>query len=135
QRNVVLPFAQRRKPNRNDAQSIVEVLPEMARRRVGGEVAVGGGDDADVDLDLARAADALELLLLQHAQQLRLEVEPHLADLVEEQRAAMRPLERPLDALDRAGERALLVAEQRALDQPLGERGAIQLDERLVAAV
>ena len=36
------------------------------------EVAVGRGDHADVDLDRARAADPLERLLLQHAQQLDL---------------------------------------------------------------
>ena len=69
----------------------------------------------------ARSADALELLLLQHAQQLRLQVEPHLGDFVEQQRAAVRALERAFDALDRAGERALLVAEQRALDRVLRE--------------
>src|SRR5581483_2923615 len=82
-----------------------------------------------------RAADALELLLLEHAQQLGLEVEPHLGDFVEQQRTAVRALERALDALDGAGEGALLVAEQRALDESLGERGAIQLNERAVAAL
>ena len=68
-----------------------------------------------------RSADALELLLLEHAKQLRLKVEPHLGDFVEEQRAAVRALERALHALDRAGERALLVTEQGALDQALPE--------------
>src|SRR4051812_44671744 len=42
----------------------------------------------------------------------------------------MRAFERAFDALDRARERALFMAEQRAFDQTLGERGAIQLDER-----
>jgi hypothetical protein len=83
----------------------------------------------------ARAADPLELLLLEHAQQLRLQVESHLADLVEQERAEVRALEGALDALDRPGERPLLVAEQRALDEPFGQRGAIQLDERAVAPV
>ena len=77
-------------------EPIVEVLPEMAGRRVGGEVAVGRRDDAHVDLDRRRPADALELLLLEHAQQLGLEVEPHLGDFVEQQRAAVRALERAL---------------------------------------
>ena len=47
----------------------------------------------------------------------------------------MRTLERALHAPDRPGERALLVSEQRALDEPFRERGAIELDERTVSAV
>ena len=39
------------------------------------------------------AADAVELLVLEHAQQLRLDRGRQLADLVEEQRAAARLLE------------------------------------------
>jgi hypothetical protein len=67
-----------------------------------------------------RAADALELLLLQHAQQLHLRVERQLAHLVEEERAAVRQLEAADALLQRAGERALLVAEQLALDDARG---------------
>src|SRR6185437_12171351 len=117
QRNVVAALAQRRKANRDDAQPIVEILAEVAGRGVRREVAIRRRNDAHVDLDRRRAADTLELLLLEHAEELRLQVEPHLRDLVEQQRAAVGALERALDALDRAGECALLVAEQRALDE------------------
>jgi hypothetical protein len=61
-----------------------------------GEVAVGGRDDAHVDLHGLVAADALELALLQHAQQLHLDGRGDLADLVEEERAAVGLLEAPL---------------------------------------
>ncbi len=57
------------------------------------QVAVGRGDHAHVDAQAARTADALELALLQHAQQLRLRLGRQLADLVEEQRAAVGQLE------------------------------------------
>ena len=40
-----------------------------------------------------RAADALDLPFLDRAQQLGLQIEPQVADLVEEQRAAGRQLE------------------------------------------
>ena len=80
------------------------------------------------------AADALELVLLQEAQQLDLDRRRDLADLVEEQRAAVGLLEAPFAPPDRAGERAALVAEELALEQRLGERGAVQLDERLLGA-
>ena len=63
------------------------------------------------------SADALEGVLLQDAQELHLEVQRHLADLVEEQRAAVRRLEAAHAVAHRAGERAAHVAEQLALEQ------------------
>ena len=77
------------------------------------------------------AADALELALLEHAQQLGLGLEGHLADLVEEERAAVGQLEAADASVDGAGERALLVAEQLALDESGGQGGAVDLDQRL----
>ena len=71
----------------------------------------------DVGLDRLGAAEPLELALLQHAQQLDLRRQVDVADLVEEQRAALGQLEAPLLARFGAGERALLVAEQLRLDQ------------------
>ena len=94
------------------------------------QVAVGRGDDAHVDLQRRRAADALEALLLERAQDLGLQRQRQVADLVEEQRAAMRQLELARLARDRAGERALLVAEELGLEQRLGNRGAVDGDER-----
>ena len=79
------------------------------------------------------AADALELAVLEHAQQLRLQVDVELADLVEEDGAAVRLLEAAVMLSDGAGERALLVAEQRRLDQLLRDRAAVEHDERLAA--
>ena len=74
-----------------------------------------------------RAADALELLLLQHAQQLDLRVERQLADLVEEDRAVVGELEAALLLLHRAGERAALVAEELAFDERGRQRPAVHL--------
>ncbi len=73
--------------------------------------------DAHVDLERLRRAEPLELPALQHPQQLRLHLERQLADLVEEERAAVGDLEAAERALDGAGEGALLVAEQLALDE------------------
>ena len=55
----------------------------------------------------------------------------HVADLVEEERAAVRLLEAAAALRDRAGEGALLVAEQLALHELGGHRGAVHLHERL----
>ena len=56
--------------------------------------------------------------------------ERQLADLVEEQRAAVGQLEAALALRDGAGERALLVTEQLALEQRLGQRRAVDRHER-----
>ena len=80
------------------------------------------------------AADAVELAVAQHAQQPRLQVERHVADLVEEQRAAVGLLEAAAARRLRAGEGAALVAEQFAFEQVLGDRRGVDRDERALAA-
>src|ERR1051325_1088127 len=81
-------------------------------------------------MDDAVASNRTILALLQHSKELRLQVRRHLANLVEEQRAALRHFEQTLFVERRAGERALLVAEQLRFDQILRDRGAVDLDER-----
>ena len=76
-----------------DVEPVVEVLAELAVGDQLLEVAVRRRDHAHVDANGLAAADALELALLQHAQQLDLHVQRHVADLVEEQRAAVGELE------------------------------------------
>ena len=86
-----------------------------------------------VDLDRLARADRLDLALLDRAQQLDLRGQRQLADLVEEQRAAVGLDELAGVAFGRAGEGALLVAEQDRLDEIVGDRAAIDRDERLGA--
>ena len=93
QRDVAGPVAQRRQRDREDVEPVVEILAELAVGDQLLEIAVGRRHHAHVDLDRLGAADALELALLQHAQQLDLHVERQVADLVEEQRAAVGQLE------------------------------------------
>ena len=64
-------------------------------------------------------ADAANLARLQETQQLDLDVLVQLAQLVEEQRAAVGDLEQSLMIAVGAGERALAMAEQLALDEVL----------------
>ena len=71
------------------------------------------------------AAEPLEAALLEHAQQLGLRDQRHVADLVEEQRAVVGQLEASRLAIVRAGERAFLVAEDFRLEQRVGQRRAV----------
>ena len=68
-------------------------------------------------------------LLLQHAQQHDLGLGGQLADLVEEDRAAVGQLEATLAPLQGPGERALLVTEQLRRDERRRNRRAIHGDE------
>ena len=53
------------------------------------DVAVGGGDQADIDPQFLRAADAREGAVLQKPQQLGLQRPAHVRDFVQEDRAAV----------------------------------------------
>jgi hypothetical protein len=53
------------------------------------DVAVGGGDEPDVDAQFLRAADARERAVLQKAQQLGLQRLAHVGDFIEKNRAAV----------------------------------------------
>src|SRR5690606_35621472 len=105
---VLEPLAQRRQVDRDDVEAVVEVLAELAVADQLFEVAVGGGDQAHVDAEGLDAADALELRLLDRAQQLDLDLLRDLADLVEEEGAAVGELEAAGAAADGAGEGAAL---------------------------
>src|SRR5690606_38966876 len=63
-------------------------------------------------------------------QELRLQIDPELADLVEEDGAAAGRLEGADAPLLGAGEGAALVAEELALDQVGRDRAAVDHDER-----
>src|SRR5262245_27431804 len=130
QLQVVAALAQGGQVDGEHAQPIVQVQPELALVRPGLQVAVGGGDQAHVGADRLAATDALERLLLQYPQDLRLGRQRHVADLVKKQGAAVGLLE-PADAAAlRPGEGALLVAEQLALQQRLRDGGAVQGQKR-----
>ncbi len=92
-------------------------------------------DDPHVHLDGLPSADRLDLALLDRAQQFHLRGHRQFADLVEEQRAARGFEELAGVLLGRAGEGALLVAEQDRLHEIVGDRAAIDRDEGLGAPV
>ena len=95
ERDVARALAQRRQADRHHVQAVVEILAKGAGRDLLLQIAVGRGDQPHVDADRLDAAHALELALLQGAQQLHLHLDGDRADLVEEQRAAVASSKRP----------------------------------------
>jgi hypothetical protein len=127
--DLLAPVAQRRNQDVDDVQPIEEVLAKAAGRDFAPEVAVGGADRSHVDPDVVVAADPGELTILQDMQELGLQGGMQLADLVEEDGAAVGQLEAARLALVGAGKGATLVAEQLALEQLARHRRAVDLDE------
>jgi hypothetical protein len=117
--HVFAALAQRRQAQADHVQAVEQVLAEHAVLDALLQVLVGGGNHAHMALT-AVAAHAVELPVRQHAQQAGLQVERHVADFVEEQRAALGLLEAAAALRLRAGEGAALMAEQFGLQQVLG---------------
>ena len=113
----------------DDVEAVVEVLAEAALGYLLLEVAIGGGHDADVGLDGLLAAHALELAVLEDAEDLDLHVLVDFAYLVQEEGALVRELEAATRASLGPGEGSLLVAEELALEEALREGRAVDLDE------
>ncbi len=106
-----------------------QVLAERAVPHLGLQVLVGGGDDPDIHLDRGVAADPIELAVGQHPKQPGLGLGGHVADFVQEKRAAMGLLETTLALGLGAGKGAFFVPEQFRFHQVLGNRGHVQGDE------
>ena len=126
-----LPLAQRRQVDRDHVEPVVEVLRGSRRRapRAARSRWVAATIRTSTRAPAGRRP-ACTVALLQGAQDLGLHGERHVADLVQEQRAARRVAE-GAGALGRgAGEGAAGVAEQLALEQVGGDRGAVDRDER-----
>src|SRR5262245_46550511 len=129
EREVFGPVAQRAEHHRDDIEPVVEVLAEGPVADLRLQILVRGCQDPDVHLDGPVPAHALELPLLQDTQDLRLRLERHVPDLVEEQCAAIGDLELALTGGRGAGEGALFVTEELALHELPRERGAVHLDQ------
>src|SRR5438552_8614131 len=130
QTDVVPALAQRRDPDRKDAQAIQEVLPEGAGAHGLIEVAVRGRDDPHVDRAARVAADRSHLAVLEDAKQLCLDGRSCFPDLVEKERTAVRFREETSMRPIGSAERAAHVAEERGLEQGFRKRGAVLGEKR-----
>ncbi|KAK0330811.1 hypothetical protein LTR94_031359, partial [Friedmanniomyces endolithicus] len=133
-RRIARPLGQRRDAHDDLGQSVIQILAEPAVRHHRVDILMRRAYDPRVDRDRLSPADPLDHPLLQETQQLDLQRQRYVADLVQEQGAAVGLFDLARRRLHRAGERALLMPEQFAFQQRLRDRGAIDRDERRVAA-
>ena len=135
QRNVAGPVAQRWNRDREHREPEEQIFAEPPRGNGGAQPAIGRRDEPDIDLHRRRAADPLEPLLLERAQNFGLQRQRQIADLVEKERSPVRHLELAGLPGHGAGERALLVAEELGFEQRFGNRRAVDRDKRRVGAL
>ncbi|MNQ67409.1 hypothetical protein D3C85_819310 [compost metagenome] len=133
-KNVARPLAQRGQRQMHHVQPVEQVFAEMAGGHCVLQPHVGRGHHAHVDRHALARAQAHHFSLLQHAQQLHLDRQWQVADLIEEERAAVGCLEPSSLGRERAGKGAFLMAEELALDQALGEGAAVHGHEGPAAA-
>src|SRR5690606_22531132 len=130
ERDIAQALAQGRDAQDVHVESVVEILAKPLCVDVRFQVAVGRRYDPCLDRDRSLAAEACDLARLECTEQLGLRGEGELADLVEEDRAAARQLERAAAGAVCTGERPLFVAEQLALDERFRQCSAVECDER-----
>src|SRR6516162_11330906 len=134
ERNIFAPLAQRRHHDRKNVKTIIEVAAKPLLIHLLSQIRIRRGDQAGIGVKCPRASQPLTLSLLQHAQQLGLNLQRNIPDLIEKDGPAIRQLE-AADALrDGAGKRAPLVSAELAFEQAGRYRRAVELDEGVRAA-
>ncbi|MGB2906107.1 MAG: hypothetical protein WBB73_03345 [Candidatus Aminicenantaceae bacterium] len=118
----------------NYIQPEVQILAKIPVFDLFFQVLVGGGYDPHIHLIDPAGTHLLDLALLQDTEDLCLRLEAHVANLVQENGPVVRQFEFAGLLLRCPGKSALDMAEQFALDQLLGNGGAVDLDKGILAA-
>jgi hypothetical protein len=133
--NVSLALAQRRQLQARDVQPIKQVSAEAILGNRGLQRGVRTGDDACRQSALLGSAEPAKAPIFDNAKELCLQLEGQLRDFVKKDGARAGYLEQAAFECASIRERARLVSEQLALEQSLGNRSAVDGDERLRRAL
>ena len=128
--DVAGALAEGRQFDFHGADAVVEVAAEASVLDGALEVAVGGGDDADVGVGLALGADGVENAAFEDAEEAGLILRGELADFIEEEGALVGQREAAEAFLVGGGESAFFVAEHLAFEEVIGDGSAVDRDER-----
>lgn len=117
-----------------DAEAIPEVGAECAIADFFLEVAIGGGDDADVDFPFFVVANAAECLFLEESEEEALCGEGKVSDFVEEEGAAMGFFDDTGGVVVGTGEGAFGIAEKAGFEEWFADDVAVEGNEGFVGA-
>ena len=93
-RNVLPPLSQRRNAYRHHGQPMKKVFAKTPLGDGLRKIAARRGNDAHIDENTRGAADALEVLIDQNAEDLGLRLARHVGDFIQVKRAAVRLFKR-----------------------------------------
>ena len=128
-------FPQRRNVDARSVQPMEQIFAKPLVQDHLVDVRVGGGQDADVHPQRPGLTDRLNLLVLDQAQQLGLDVRVELPDLVQQHGASAGAADDPGCVVAGAGECSAPVAEELRVDYLPGGAGAVVGDELLSGAI
>src|SRR5262245_33959912 len=90
---VFLPLSQRWKRKTGDVQAKEQVRAKRAPGDLRLQIAIGRGDDTNIDADALAPAQALHFLRIDGAKDFGLRRQSHFADLIEKESAAVGQLQ------------------------------------------
>jgi len=134
QRQVSIAFEQAGGLELDHRKAIEKIFAELLGGDHGAEIAMRRGDHADVDLTGLQRTEALDLLILQGAEQFALRRQGHVANFVEKEGAVVGVLKQADLILGRPGKGTFDVAEQLAFKQRFDEGRTVQRNERTLGA-
>ena len=132
-RDILFAIAQRGHLDGDHVEAEEQILAKGAALDGRLQILVGGGDDPRFEANPLVAAQGPDLMLLERAQQPRLQFDGQLADFIQEDRARAGRRQQPLPRLGGPGESAFDVPEQLAFNQGGRQRPAINRDKGLIA--
>src|ERR1700722_4816803 len=134
QTNISRSFAKRRKSDRKDIQTVVQIDSKLAFRHHLSEILIGRRHDPNIDSGGLRTPKPFEFLLLNHAQELRLKFQRQFANLVEKERASIGSLKAPHSLGNGSSECAPLMTEQFAFEERGRNRRTVDRHKALLPA-
>ncbi len=132
--DVRLALAQGRQTQTQHVEAIVEIFPKLAFMHQIQQLLLGGADEAHIDLHLLLVAHPAKYPVLQHPQELGLQMGRHVADLVQHQGAAARQLQHAALALGVVAKGSGGIAKQLALGHVVRHGGAVESHEGVAGA-
>ena len=127
--DVGASIAERRHLHGHDGEAVIEVLAKSSGANRGGQILARRREHPRVGRLGARAAKATDRMIVERLEQLGLQRVRHQPDLVEEDRAAMSDLKKARFGLLGVGERAALEPEELGLEQRVGNRRTVHVNE------
>src|SRR5579864_1209017 len=132
-KNVFLALPERRQHYLYHVQPVIEVETKLPLFNGVSELSIGGCDHPQIDLNVPHAAQPPEGLILESPQEFGLEHDRHFSDLVEENCSPGCNFEYAGFGSAGVGKGALLITEQLAFQECLGDSGAIERNKRSFA--